>query len=491
MKKIGIYKITNKINGKCYIGQSKNIYKRWKQEKLGCVNEHLKFAFKKYGFENFSFEILEECEINVLNERETYYIDLYDSCNREHGYNKIKVGCVPEHHLPLSEDHKRKISLSNKGRILTVEEINKRKESFKTRIVSNQQVIYCYETNLYYTSIGDASRKLNLAKNALRRVARGIEQRVQNYHFCTIDDDIDAFIEKCDKIYKYISENNITLTQYYTRKANKFNNQIRCIETGVIYDSVHEASRKLNINRSVITESAINKSYNSLITQYHFEYLNEKDKNRTSPVDEEKQKEINKKISDVAKGRKLSEETIEKLRKINTGKKLSEEHKKHISEGCIGMKMPNSHRKSQSIKQTKYIEEHNLRKQVKCIETGKIWNSILEASTETKCQVSRCCTGKYLNSGNLHFEFVDEEERNKYKDKIYQLKLKWLKSHKPVKCLNNNKIYKTNCTAEKELGTEHHEINWSCEKNQPCKDGYQYCLLTKEELEKWIETALI
>ena len=34
MKKIGIYKITNKINNKCYIGQSKDIYKRWKYEKM-------------------------------------------------------------------------------------------------------------------------------------------------------------------------------------------------------------------------------------------------------------------------------------------------------------------------------------------------------------------------------------------------------------------------------------------------------------------------
>ena len=59
MEKIcGIYKITNKINGKCYIGQSNDIIKRWKTEyKWYHINSHLQSAFNKYGLENFDFEI--------------------------------------------------------------------------------------------------------------------------------------------------------------------------------------------------------------------------------------------------------------------------------------------------------------------------------------------------------------------------------------------------------------------------------------------------
>ena len=64
---IGIYKLTNKINNKVYIGQSINIENRFQQHKNNCLNENLKDyntkfyrALRKYGVENFTFEIIEE-----------------------------------------------------------------------------------------------------------------------------------------------------------------------------------------------------------------------------------------------------------------------------------------------------------------------------------------------------------------------------------------------------------------------------------------------
>lgn len=92
---MGIYKITNKINGKVYIGQSVNIQKRWIKHKsnlrLNKSNTILYYAFKKYGIENFLFEIIEECTQQDLNEREIYWIKYYDSTNRDNGYN-ISLG---------------------------------------------------------------------------------------------------------------------------------------------------------------------------------------------------------------------------------------------------------------------------------------------------------------------------------------------------------------------------------------------------------------
>lgn len=94
---IGIYKITNLINGNPYIGQSIDIYKRWRQEKEDSknVNNHsynypLMRAFRKYGIGNFSFEIIEECKIEELNERERYWIKFYDSFFN--GYNQTLGG---------------------------------------------------------------------------------------------------------------------------------------------------------------------------------------------------------------------------------------------------------------------------------------------------------------------------------------------------------------------------------------------------------------
>ena len=89
--KIGIYKIQNKLNGKIYIGQSKHIYQRWKQHK-SCQkpNAILTIAFQKYGIDNFSFEIIEECNQKDLDEKEKYWIKYYNSY--EDGYNLTRGG---------------------------------------------------------------------------------------------------------------------------------------------------------------------------------------------------------------------------------------------------------------------------------------------------------------------------------------------------------------------------------------------------------------
>lgn len=86
---IGIYKITNKINGKSYIGQSTNIegrFERHKNEKRYILGE----AFNKYGIDNFNFEIIEECPKKELNEKEIFYIDFYNTIT-PFGYN-IQTG---------------------------------------------------------------------------------------------------------------------------------------------------------------------------------------------------------------------------------------------------------------------------------------------------------------------------------------------------------------------------------------------------------------
>lgn len=84
-----IYKITNLVNNKCYIGQTKqkNPYFRFKQHKY-TKNRILYYAIKKHGVENFSFEIIENCysqdELNLLEEK---YINFYKSDINQFGYN--------------------------------------------------------------------------------------------------------------------------------------------------------------------------------------------------------------------------------------------------------------------------------------------------------------------------------------------------------------------------------------------------------------------
>lgn len=86
-----IYKITNKINGKMYIGKTIfTVEQRWKEHQKDSRRRDfekrpLYSAIKKYGIENFSIEEVEECPIEILSEREKYWIEYYGSF--KNGYN--------------------------------------------------------------------------------------------------------------------------------------------------------------------------------------------------------------------------------------------------------------------------------------------------------------------------------------------------------------------------------------------------------------------
>lgn len=89
--KTGIYKITNTQNEMCYIGQAVNISDRWKQHiKRGVGAEaptrnKLYPAMQELGVENFTFEIVEECDRSLLNEREDYWQEFFKA--KEYGYS--------------------------------------------------------------------------------------------------------------------------------------------------------------------------------------------------------------------------------------------------------------------------------------------------------------------------------------------------------------------------------------------------------------------
>lgn len=94
-KKItGIYKITNKNNQLCYIGQAKDIKERLREHmKFGLgidtpANNKLYIAMLNEGLESFTFELLEECDEKDLDEKEVFYIKLYNAY--AFGYNSNK-----------------------------------------------------------------------------------------------------------------------------------------------------------------------------------------------------------------------------------------------------------------------------------------------------------------------------------------------------------------------------------------------------------------
>jgi len=118
MKKTGIYKIVNKINNKTYIGSSIDIDNRFyvhknKLKKNIHPNNILQNSVNKYGIENFIFEVIEECDVELLTEREQYWINF-----NINGYNIRKIA-ESNRGISLSEETKKKISESNKGKVIS------------------------------------------------------------------------------------------------------------------------------------------------------------------------------------------------------------------------------------------------------------------------------------------------------------------------------------------------------------------------------------
>ena len=135
MKVCGIYKITSPT-GRIYIGQSIDIYQRWKRYKqLGCKEQQRLYnSIKKHGFENHTTEIICECERQELNDKEKYYVDLYQSFNTKHGLNLMDGGGSK---ASVSDETKQKMREASakrnygKGRIVSDDTKRKISESHK------------------------------------------------------------------------------------------------------------------------------------------------------------------------------------------------------------------------------------------------------------------------------------------------------------------------------------------------------------------------
>lgn len=120
---IGIYKLTNKINGKVYIGQSVDVeyringhYIEAKSSKPNSKLQLIDRAIRKYGAENFTHEIIVECTEDLLDIYETYFINEYNSTNKKIGYN-IQTGGG---HFRINEEGRKNISIGTRKAMVNV-----------------------------------------------------------------------------------------------------------------------------------------------------------------------------------------------------------------------------------------------------------------------------------------------------------------------------------------------------------------------------------
>lgn len=187
----GIYAILNIINNKVYVGSAKNFKYRWqihisRLAKNKHHSEHLQAAWNKYGQNNFIFYVLKYVEnLNDLLGCEQYWMDEFEVCNREKGYNVnliagSRLATKNTRKIIFTEERRKRISESKKGKPPTeaqrkaVSEANKKRVGVKYK-TTNEHTCRC-KCDVCLAIKNEKKRKLR-AKNKLENPEHYREQQ--------------------------------------------------------------------------------------------------------------------------------------------------------------------------------------------------------------------------------------------------------------------------------------------------------------------------
>ena len=251
-----VYKHTNMLNGKSYIGITNNIKTRWagsgyRYKTYGGIFGH---AIDKYGWDNFTHEVLDS---NLTHEDacllERHYIALYKTnvsrYGNSFGYNLTDGGDGPSSHFH-SENTKQLISkrLSNPnsdtlarmsraslgrqgftGHSLTEEHKERLMDGLTKANSRRGKPVFCETNHKAYKSISDASRELGISMSSIRSVCRGRQDSTRGYSFRFMNRDeavkFDIFV--------------------YPR--------VMCVNTGEVFESAKEAAEHIGVPMSYIS----------------------------------------------------------------------------------------------------------------------------------------------------------------------------------------------------------------------------------------------
>jgi len=199
-KIIGIYKITSP-SGKVYIGQSRHCLYRWKYHysKLHCKRQrHLYNSLLKYGYDNHKFEILEKCNVEMLDDLEIKYIEQYNSTDKTIGMN-LRAG--------------------GNGVIIS----QKTRELMRLNALGNTNMLgknHTEESKALISKNRSGIKPSDETRRKMRQARLGKKHSVK--------------------------------TREKLSKANKFTRKIRNMETNIIHNSITNAAKLEGISQSTI-----------------------------------------------------------------------------------------------------------------------------------------------------------------------------------------------------------------------------------------------
>ena len=262
--------LTCKVNGKRYIGQSKNIRRRLlEHRKCKSFAPVISKAIKKYGWENFDKELLEQCSIDELNNREIYYIARYK----------------PEYNLTIGGDGLKGYEPSSETKA-KLSEAAKKQWQLPEQKARFQKPIICIETGETFESVKSAAIKAGVNHSSISQVLNGKTKTAGGYHWEYLREDdkqkrghhfSDDVIEHFRKINlgrKMSAKTIEKLSEKAKQRGNKHcQKSVICIETGEIFESVKNAADKIGVVQSFLSKVLNGKKKTA--GGYHWKFVKE------------------------------------------------------------------------------------------------------------------------------------------------------------------------------------------------------------------------
>ncbi len=352
-----IYKLTNKINGKPYVGQTTRTPEERFIEHKYCQTSNIGRAIRKYGAENFTIEVLEECETaEQLNEREIFWI-AYFNCMWPNGYNHATGGQgnwerTPESIEKMSrkgqkatDETRRKLSVAGKGRHPTDEQRQKLSQA-----QPNRRAVICVETGEEFETMAAAALCKNVSHSNITRACKNPGRTAAGFHWRFVDETLQ----------------NVTAQKPKPRR-------VICVETGEEFETMAAAAKRYDSACPGISSAC--RDPLRVAAGFHWKFADEPQIETSAPATEIKS----------------DNEARAKMSAAKIGKPLSDEHKATISAST----------------QTK--------KPVICVETGVIYESITEAAQSNQIRlqhITRACKNPGRTAGGFHWIFQNPADVN-------------------------------------------------------------------------------